>query len=97
MKETSQTIDAVFETFTVIGSTRLCLLLEELQNDLHKMYNRQDKRPEGQTAEVIAEDHFVAAEDREVSLLVRAVGVVPEAAGTSDNKDSHGLNESVAP
>lgn len=46
---------------------------------------------------MVAEDHFVAAENGEVGFLVRTVRVVPEAAGTGDHKDPHGLDESIAP
>ena len=47
---------------------------------------------------MVSEDHFVTPEDRVIGfILIGSMRIVPDAAGTSDDEDTDGLNESVAP
>ena len=46
---------------------------------------------------MVSEDHFVASENREIDLLIRAMRVVPDAASRCDNECACGLDEGIAP
>jgi hypothetical protein len=46
---------------------------------------------------VISEDHFIAAEDREIGLLIRAMGIVPNAASRSNHESPSCLYKSITP
>ena len=73
-------------------------MLDCLYDQLKELDDCQEKGAEGKGTEVVAEDHFVGPEDGEVCFIcVRTVGVVPDATGTGDDKDSDGLEEGIAP
>lgn len=46
---------------------------------------------------MVPKDHFVAAENGEVYLLVRAMVVVPNTTGTGNYEEADCLDEGVAP
>ena len=74
------------------------MLFDCLNHKLEELDDGEDEGAEGQGAEMVAEDHFVGAEDGEVGfVLVGDMGVVPDATGAGDHEDSYCLDEGVAP